>query len=224
MKVTAGFFIKREDAMKNCVKSFVSFALFILIAGCVPAHWAHYDIGLYTVERPAQARERYGESKIMKVQEEGVEKYYFEDEMVKIIWIPTPFQISFILTNKTSHSIKILWDEAAYVDENGVSHRVMHSGVKYIDRNNPQPPTVVVRKGTVSDLVFPTDYVYYASGKYGGWRETPLFPNSGYDIEELKEKAEKYVGKTLQVLLPLQIEGVVNEYIFSFKINSVKVK
>ncbi|GAI08971.1 unnamed protein product, partial [marine sediment metagenome] len=35
--------------------------------------------------------------------------------------------------------------------------------------------------------------------------------------EELKAKAEKYIGKTIQVLLPLQIEDVVNEYIFIFK-------
>jgi len=178
----------------------------------------HYDIGLYKVERPTQARERYGESKITKVQEKGVEKYYFEDGMVKIVWIPTPEQILFILTNNTDRSIKIVWDEAAYVDENGVSHRVMHEGVKYIFRNNPQPPTVVVRKGTITDFIFPTDKVYF----YNGWSEDPLFPT--YIVEVHKGRVEQYVGKTIQVLLPIQIESVVNEYIFSFKINQVEVK
>jgi hypothetical protein len=218
---------RKEDAMQNYLKSSAALAgLIIFIAGCATfqTFQALYDIGLYEVERPTQAKERYGESKITKVQEEGVEKYYFEDDMVKIVWIPTPYQISFVLTNKTDHSIKIVWDEAAYVDENGVSHRVMHEGVKYIDRNNPQPPTVVVRKGTIVDSIFPTDYVYYVSGEYGGWREKPLFPTFGYTAEGIRDKAEQYVGKTIQVLLPLQIEGVVNEYIFSFKINKVEVK
>ena len=133
------------------------------LTGCA-TYRAYYDIGLKQVERPAQAKERYGEQTITKVEEEGIYKYFFEDEMVKIVWIPTAYQVSFVLTNKTNHSIKIVWDEAAFVDVAGVSHRVMHSGVKYIDRNNPQPPTVVVRKGTITDLVIPTDNIYYVSG------------------------------------------------------------
>jgi len=193
------------------------------LTGCT-TYRAYYDIGLTEVERPAQAKQRYGEQKVTQIEEEGVNKYLFEDEMVKIVWIPTSSQVSFILTNKTNHSIKIVWDEAAFVDEKGISHRVMHSGVKYIDRNNPQPPSVVVRNGTITDLVIPTDNVYYVSGKYGGWREAPLFPASSVTAEELRSKAQKYVGKTIQVLLPIQIEDVVNEYIFTFEVKSVNVK
>jgi hypothetical protein len=101
----------------------------------------------------------------------------------------------------------------------------MHSGVKYIDRNNPQPPSVVVRGGAITDDILPSDSVYYASGDFGGWREEPLLPNSGIGIgaRALKTKAEKYSGKTYQVLLPLEIESIINEYIFIFKINNVKV-
>jgi len=176
--------------------------MIIFLAGCA-TYRAYYDIGLTEVERPAQAKQRYGEQKITKVEEEGINKYFFEDEMVKIVWIPTSSQLSFILTNKTDHSIKIVWDEAAFVDENGVSHRVMHSGVKYIDRNNPQPPSVVVRKGTIMDLIMPTDNVYYVSGQYGGWREAPLFPVSSVTAEELKSKAQKYIGKTVMVHLKI---------------------
>ncbi|MBM3236228.1 hypothetical protein FJZ31_08005 [Candidatus Poribacteria bacterium] len=197
-------------------------AVTILLTGCA-TYRVDYDIGLYEVERPAQARERYGEQKITKVQEENIEKYYFEDEMVQIAWIPIASRISFVLTNKTDYSIKIVWDEAAFVDTNGMSHRVMHSGVKYIDRNNPQPPSVIVRRGAITDDIIPSDNVYYASGDFGGWREEPLLPNSGTDARALKTKAEKYSGKTYQVLLPLEIEGIINEYIFTFKINNVEV-
>jgi hypothetical protein len=197
--------------------------LFTFLTGCL-AYRAYYDIGLSEVERPTQAKERYGEQKVTKVEEQGVEKYCTEDEMVKIVWVPTSSQISFILTNKTDHSIKIVWDEAAFVDENGMSHRVTHSGVKYIDRNNPQPPSVVVRKGTIMDFLIPSDYVYFESGEYGGWKVLPLFPEYGTTAEKLKAEAEKYIGKTIQVLLPLQIEDVVNEYIFIFKVSNVEVK
>tara|TARA_B100000749_G_C17999800_1_gene290852 strand:+ start:213 stop:410 length:198 start_codon:yes stop_codon:yes gene_type:complete len=35
---------------------------------------------------------------------------------------------------------------------------------------------------------------------------------------------KKFIGKTVQVLLPLKIEDIVNEYIFSFTIEDVEVK
>ena len=217
--------------MKHRLKGFIVFiALMIPFSGCA-SYRAYYDIGLTEVERPAQAKARYGEQKITTTKEEGVEKYYFEDELLKILWLPSSLNISFALSNKTDHSIKIIWDEAAYVDSIGVSHRVMHSGVKYTDRNSPQPPTVVPRKGTINDLIFPSDYVDYVSGQYGGWREQPLFPSAMDQIsnpnaseELLKAEAEKYLGKSVQVLLPLQIEDTINEYIFTFTVNGVKTE
>jgi len=194
------------------------------LMGCFPVSYAFYDIELQEVERPAQAKERYGEPKIVSTQDAGVNKYLFEDEMVRVLWLPTKDAIHFSLTNKTSQSIKIIWDEAAYVDVNGSSHRVMHSGVKYIDRTNSQPPTIVVRNGSIEDLVFPTDNVYYSSGKYGGWKKTPLFPDTELFGEDLNTEIKPYINKTFQVLLPLQIEDVVNEYIFVFNIKNIQIK
>jgi len=193
---------------------------------------ADYDISLYEVERPVEAKKRYGEQRIERIQEEGIYKYYFEDEMVKISWLPSAAGLSFVLSNKTSHSIKIIWDETSYVDENGLGHRTMHSGVKYTDRNNPQPPTVVVRKGSVNDVVISSDNVYWREGYYGkyastpgGWEQLSLFPDyrSGLGGNQLKSEAEKFKGKTFQLLLPLQIESTVNDYIFTFKINDVVI-
>jgi len=182
-----------------------------------------YDVSLDQVERPDQAKKRYGDPKIIKLSGEGIEKYQFEDEMINIIWIVSSGGLSFKLFNKTNHSIKIIWDEAAFVGVTGQSQRIMHSGVKYIDRNNPQPPSVIIRNGRLSDIIIPTDNIYYVSGKYGGWRESPIFPNARFGIttEQLIEQAKPYIGQSIQVLLPLQIESIVNEYIFSFKINDI---
>ncbi|NTU41579.1 MAG: hypothetical protein HGA78_00700 [Nitrospirales bacterium] len=193
---------------------------------------ADYDISLYKAERPSEARNRYGEQKVQQTHEGGISKFYFEDEMVQILWTPSSSGISFYLTNKTAHSIKIIWDEASFIDEKSLGHRVMHSGVKYIDRNNPQPPTVVVRKGSVTDIIVPTDKVYWREGYFGkyisspgGWEELSLFPDFSVSSgsEQLRAAVEKYKGKTFQILLPLQIENTVNEYIFTFKINDVVI-
>lgn len=197
--------------------------IFILFfTGCMMTH-VHYDIGLKEVERPSDAKKSFGEQKIVRFEEEGITKYRFEDGTINIVWSPSSSQFGFFLTNKTSHSIKIIWDEAVYVDESGMSKKIMHSGVKYIDRNNPQPPTTVVRGATISDIVFPTDNVYFESGKYGGWRELPLFPDSGMEKIEIENKAKTYIGKNVQVLLPIKIEDIVNEYVFVFSIDGYNI-
>lgn len=197
------------------------FTLFLatMLTSCM-TYQGFYNVGLQEVERPENAKERYGESKIINFEEEGKTKYSYEDELIKIVWLPLSTQFAFTLENKSDNSIKIIWDEAVYVDENGSSGRVMHSGVKYVDRSNPQPPTVVVKKAKVDDMVVPTDNIYYISGQYGGWQTKPLFPNRATTQEELNTLTQKYVGKTVKILLPLQIQETVNEYIFSFKVEN----
>jgi len=190
---------------------------------------AEYDISLESVERPDKPKKRYGDTKIDRIQESGESMYQFEDEMLKISWRVGPKGIAFALINKTNYSIRIIWDEAAFVDENELSHRVMHSGVKYIDRNNPQPPTVVVRKGKITDVIAPTDYVNWENFRSirvsGHWEKLPLLPTSenGDSPYVLESKVRPYIGKTIQILLPLKIEDVVNDYLFTFRINNVDV-
>lgn len=181
-----------------------------------------YNVELQEVERPENAIERYGESKIVNFQEEGKTKYSYEDEMIKIVWTPLPTEFAFTLQNKTDHSIKIIWDEAVYVNENGSGVRVMHSGVKYTDRSNSQPSTVVVKNANIDDTVVPTDKVSYNYAK--GWISQPLFPNRATTSKELNTLSQSYIGKTVQVLLPLQIEDTVNEYIFNFKVEGFVAK
>jgi hypothetical protein len=144
--------------------------------------------------------------------------------MIKIFFIKIYKKFGFTLQNKTDHSIKIIWDEAVYVDPNGSSGRVMHAGVKYIDRNNPQPPTVIVKNANIDDMIVPTDNIYYVSGQYGGWRTKPMLPNRANTQEELNALTQQYIGKEVRVLLPLEIQGTVNEYIFTFKVEDFIAK
>lgn len=205
---------------------------------------AFYDIVLNTVERPQKASERYGQQKVDTTTLNKNYKFVFEDDLVKILWSAGSRELAFSLENKTDHSIKIPWDEAAYVDENGKSQRVIHSGVKYSERQSHQPPSVIVRKGSIEDIIQPTNKIYYREGYYGtyvsnpgSWEENPLLTDmllqttynntdeySFVPLDEFKSLVESNVGKTYQVLLPLQIEDVINDYIFTFKINSVIVE
>lgn len=197
--------------------------LVVMMTSCM-TYQGFYNVELQNVERPENAKERYSESKIVNFEEEGKTKYSYEDDMIKIVWLPLSTQFGFTLQNKTDHSIKIIWDEAVYVDPNGSSGRVMHAGVKYIDRNNPQPPTVIVKNANIDDMIVPTDNIYYVSGQYGGWRTKPMLPNRANTQEELNALTQQYIGKEVRVLLPLEIQGTVNEYIFTFKVEDFIAK
>ena len=207
--------------VSRVVPTAVMGACLAVLSGCAP-YVALYDVGLTHVERPADAQERYGEVQISRSDTSKTGRYVFEDELVHITWYVTAQRVHFSLTNKTEHSLKIIWDDGGYMDAAGQSHRIMHSGVKFLDKQNPQPPTVVVRGGKVSDIVYPTSYATYGGGAKG-WSEAPLFsPVSSFCRLEI-EGATKHIGEKVQVLLPLEVEGVVNEYLFVFEVADVEI-
>lgn len=212
------------------IKIFSLGLFLIFLFGCTASvrHYLLYDINLEDVERPAEATDLFKKQKISATEEEGY-THMFEDEMIRILWRPSPVEMSFLLENKTDNSIRIIWNEAAYVSEKGESYRVIHTGVKYVDRDRPHVPSVVKEKGMLKDFVYPADYVSYTRDEwverplYVGWVEKPLLPytQKGGDSQKLLNSAQGYLGKTLQVLLPIQFKNVTYNYVFTFKIKDV---
>ena len=147
--------------------------------------------------------------------------------MILSYWWITKSQISFSIENKTDHSIKLIWDEAAYVGPTGESKRVCHSGVKYSEREAPQVPTVVARGTSLSDVIWPTDLAYFYTDPIWGrhrWKHAPLLPigAAGQKPKDRLALAHEQIGRTIQLLLPLEIQGVINEYIFCFEITDAE--
>lgn len=220
------------------MKSLFILSFCFLFVGCIPSvvidstvYSADYNLTLSKVERPEKAKERFGKQAIDSL---NTEKYQFsfEDELVKVLWVINSRNIAFSLQNKTDNSIRILWDEGAFIDEFGSSHRIIHSGVKYTDRNQTQSPSIIARQAYIEDIVLPSNYVEW-NNVINQWIEKPLLPDfdihSNYSVgkyssfEEFERTAKSKVDKTIQVLLPLQIENVVNDYIFTFEVSSVTV-
>lgn len=184
-----------------------------------------YDVGLTQVESPANAKVQYGETKIISFTETGdknesITKYSYEDDYITIVWYVTYSQFNFTLINKTNYTIKINWDDISYVDYKGQTGRVMHAGIKYTDRNNSQPHSLIPRGASLKDMLLPTENVYFSQNI--GWREYSLIPNSISDPSKIDIIASQYVGKTLSILMPIYIENVQNDYMFTFNINSYK--
>lgn len=207
------------------MKSILIFTFWIIIAGCIPTviysttYTAKYDISLSKVERPEDATERYGEQFIDILDTENY-KYFFEDNLVKVLWVVDNRNIALSLENKTKNSIRIPWDEGVFVDMEGSSHRIIHSGINYSDRNQPQAPSIIARQTTLEEIIIPIGYI-----------EKPFFPDFDYHtknspgvystFKDFETIVDSKVGKSIQVLIPLQIEDITNDYIFTFEVISV---
>ena len=189
--------------------------------GAFKSYIASYSVGLSAVESPADAKQQFGETKVVTFNEEGVSKYRYEDDYINIVWYVGLKQFNFTLNNKSGHSLKINWDDISFVDTKGQVGRVMHSGVKYSERNNSQPATTVPKGASISDILLPTENVYFVSGQYGGWRENYLLPCVYQTPEAFNAGASSLVGKTMTIMMPIMIENVQNDYTFTFNIDKL---
>lgn len=172
-----------------------------------------YKTSLIKVERPDNSNERYGETKT--IQDEGVDKFSYIDNNIDITIFGTKEQFDFTLKNVSEHSLKLIWNEAAFVGLDGTSSKIMHTGIKYSEREKDQPATTIIKGAKIEDCATPITNVYYDEGYkigyniYGnGWKTKSMLPTS-------------YQGKepgVIQLMLPIQIKNVVNEYTFVFKV------
>lgn len=201
---------------------------------------ATYEVALVEVERPTATRERWGDRTQIVLSDSS--RYQYEDDLVDVRMAFLSDQIVFRLQNKTAHSLKLIWDEAAYIDYDGELTKVMHEGTTYADRNASQPPSIIPARQTLTDLIAPNNKVYYREGFYGayysspgGWehlplilpyrKEIPVGPATGPSpaVADLRREAQSLIGQRVGVLLPLEIEGVTNEYTFWFEVQAANV-
>jgi len=201
-----------------------------------------YSLALVKVERPKETMKRWGE--VEKIDLSENEKYHYEDKLIDSYFVALSDRIIFDINNKTDHSIKLIWDEASFIGSDGSASRIMHSGVRYIDRNASQPPSVIPGNGSMNDVILPTNRVWYREGYYGtyysksgGWEHLGLIqpqfeiaeqdPTQNTTItpsDTLRKQAANEIGKKIGVLLPLEIQGTVNEYTFWFEVTDYSLE
>lgn len=198
---------KRTGESLSCVYSKVNIAPF------ADALKGSYKTALVRVEKPENSSDRYGETKT--IADAGVDKYSYNDNVIDILIYGTKEQLNFVLKNVSQHSLKLIWNEAAFVGLDGTSSKVMHVGIKYSERESDQPATTIIKGAKIDDCATPTSNVYYDEGykigytTYGnGWKTRSMLP---------KEYKGKEAGE-VRLMLPIQIKDVVNEYTFVFKV------
>jgi hypothetical protein len=115
-----------------------------------------------------------------------------------------------ILTaEQSSYPIRLDWDQMAYVDLDGSSHRVIHKGVRLMQKDAPQPPSTVAPGSSVEDFLYPSDKVSWDSS-IGEWMEAPIWPSM------------QSPGQTFGIFMPIAVNGNVKNYLFTIKIADVQ--
>lgn len=166
-----------------------------LLAGCTET----YDVAMKLKHSDVPVKRTTGDGLV------------FENEVVAITISPVlNTAILFELENKSPKSLRLIWDETVFLNVNGSVSPVMHAGVKYIDRNESQPPTMIPAGSFIRDQIVPTDNVYYSSGPYGGWNVRPIVPANSNALE--------YDGRSIGMVLVLETEGTKYEYRFDFEL------
>ena len=168
----------------------------------------NFNAILSKVEKPANQSIRYG--KTITLTDKGVNKYNYIDNVIDITLLTTSKQFVFSIKNLSPNTIRIIWDEAAFIDTDGATSKIIHKGIQFIKREESQPPTSIIKNAKLEDIIIPTNKIYF-SNISNEWNNHSLFSNVDKNSN----------NQTIRLMLPIEIKGVTNEYIFEFSVNYV---
>ena len=179
--------------------------------GHAPFYSTVYNIRLVNVQKPENVKDKFSKIESVEVQGEQNLQYSYEDEYIKIDWIPIVDSFKFSIQNKCSHSIKLPWDEMAFIDIKGESKRLLNGETRKINSDREQPQSVVPRGAKLSGYAVP-------------YPQVPFMATNLYCCpQELLDKGFVGDGLMIKVLFPVVIQDVVNEYVFEFEFKNAFV-
>lgn len=161
---------------------------------------------LTKVEKPSNPNIRYG--KTTSVTEQDITKYSYTDNFIDILIFTSSSQFNFVLRNVSDNTLKIIWNEAVFVDVDGSTSKIMHAGIKYSEREGDQPASTIIKGAKLEDLAAPTNKVHY-SDVLKEWISKSLYSNADRTL----------ANQVIKLMLPIQVKDVVNEYVFEFTLS-----
>jgi hypothetical protein len=161
---------------------------------------------LYSVEKtPSNLDDRGG--KITRIDVNGVTKYEYMDDFIDIIILCEPSQFEFILKNVSQDTQKLIWNEGVFVDAYGNSSKIMHSGIRYSEREKDQSSSVIIRDAMITDVAIPISNVRYDDKLLDDWVIDPIY------------KKDDIIYGQIRLMLPIQIKDIINDYVFVFNLD-----
>jgi hypothetical protein len=143
------------------------------------------------------------------------EELRFRDKNISVAFVVGEQGFEMQFENLSPYDVKILWDRTEYTDVSRKTQRLMHSGVRFPDRNNPIPDQFVLSRSSVQETVIPISNVYVLPQRKG-YDIRPLFPLESDGATGLK-------GKSFILFIPVEINRQIIPYNFKIEImDSVK--
>ena len=148
----------------------------------------------------------------------------YEDNAIFAVFDVQTKTINFKIENLTDKALTVIWDESSFVIFNE-ANKAAHSETKYINAEQTQVPTIIPPKAFLNDALLPIKNIGYSSGsKYssGGWTLDYFLPVWDMGLKKNVDKILSAKGKTVGIFLPIEIDGIKNDYYFKFLITDVK--
>jgi hypothetical protein len=137
----------------------------------------------------------------------------FEDEFIVVKLAPSEEQLGITIQNKMpDQPIKIDWNQCSYVDASGKSERIIHQGIRLIDRNTPMPPTLIPPGASIEDVIVPSGNVYMSDITHK-WSTFPMLPPL--------PSGAKLKGSTFSLFVPIEVNGTTKNYMFTLRVIDV---
>lgn len=162
-----------------------------------------YKMHISSVQKPKSSKFAKGE--LVNTDKSMV----YTDNYTSLIVMPQDDNFFFSLNNKSQSNIEIDWDRIIYIDENNHSGRVIHSGIKYTERNSPQTPSLVAPTTSITDVIIPVNNIYLSTVSYE-WRISSLINNANIK--------GSHDGKNIKIILPIKIDGASYEYSITYNL------
>jgi hypothetical protein len=134
----------------------------------------------------------------------------FRDNAISVSFIVGEQSFQMRFDNVGHHDLKILWERAEYTDVYSQTQRLMHSGIRFQDRNNPLPDQLVTQNSSIQEAVIPVGNVFVPQQKKT-YDIRPLFPLDSEAAAGLK-------NRSVILFIPVEIDRQIIPYIFKIQI------
>jgi hypothetical protein len=180
----------------------LSICLSVLLTSCYTTRTTTY----YSSALQAVSRAQPGGDSVIPVDVPIVQNdefYSYTDDIIYIDIHVRLGQFWFACTNKTNSPINIHWNEGAFINEVGISEKIVTGHTKTSHTDLSIPPAIIYPGSSFVGSAVP----YSSSGKLG---------------IQAADWQENYKGKLFHLILPIQSKDITYHYDFEFIISSVE--
>lgn len=220
------------------MKKFILFSLVILLGltSC-EIYRFNYDIALDNVERI----DKGFNDKCPKV---FADKHYEDKNIKATLTIDSLTKgINVMIANNTQYPIKVNYNDITFSDTNNKIDRMMSKDLSYDEKNIYHQSIIILKDSHINDEFTPVNNfigINKITTNIYGYKTTTIskiFTNilpidldkSSQCLEKRREIAfnnikKTYVGSKIKMYIPIEIDGMTNEYLFTFKVKNVTVQ